>query len=322
MFADRGFTGHEHLDAFGLIDMNGRVYDPILGRFLSPDKYVQAPGFTQSLNWYSYCLNNPLIFTDPSGNTWLSQFGDWISGGFNNLRTWMNNNPMQFGLVYGDNGTIPFISFPVKGNTNLSVGYNITTGQPGIGNNSSGFTNFYYPFHKTITPEEIGGDAYNAVRTPFNMNEWQAANGGGYKDVTTAFDAQLEKTMAYFSISRDWFDINYPKGGLGKEIDRMMFFRSRVNDNAVFDIKRTAFSRANLGAEYGIYKGQEFRYDDFGNYNYGVAAKYFGLTLDRALLGAGLNQISKFNPDFGNPGGYFDHSQDTEMIIRGYYHKW
>lgn len=128
--------------------------------------------------------------------------------------------------------------------------------------------------------------------------------------------------MAYFSISRDWFDINYPKGGLGKEIDKMMFFRSKVNDNAVFDIKRTAFSRANLGAEYGIYRGQEFRYDDFGNYNYGVAAKYFGLTLDRALLGAGINQISKFNPDFGNPGGYFDHSRDTEMIIRGYYHKW
>ncbi len=140
--------------------------------------------------------------------------------------------------------------------------------------------------------------------------------------VTTAFDAQLEKTMAHFSISRDWFDINYPKGGLGKEIDKMMFFRSKVNDNALFDIKRTAFSRANLGAEYGIYRGQEFRYDDFGNYNYGVAAKYFGFTLDRALLGAGINQISKFNPDFGNPGGYFDHSRDTEMIIRGYYHKW
>jgi hypothetical protein len=43
------------------------MYDPILGRFLSPDKYVQAPGFTQSYNRYSYCLNNPLAFTDPSG---------------------------------------------------------------------------------------------------------------------------------------------------------------------------------------------------------------------------------------------------------------
>lgn len=63
----RGFTFHEHLDEFSLINMNGRVYDPILGRFLSPDPYVQAPDFTQSFNRYSYCVNNPLSFVDPSG---------------------------------------------------------------------------------------------------------------------------------------------------------------------------------------------------------------------------------------------------------------
>jgi RHS repeat-associated protein len=64
---DRGFTGHEHLDEFGLINMNGRMYDPIVGRFLSPDPYVQAPDFSQSFNRYSYALNNPLIYTDPTG---------------------------------------------------------------------------------------------------------------------------------------------------------------------------------------------------------------------------------------------------------------
>jgi len=64
---DRGFTGHEHLREFGLINMNARLYDPVLGRFLSPDPYVQAPDFSQSFNRYSYCLNNPLIYTDPDG---------------------------------------------------------------------------------------------------------------------------------------------------------------------------------------------------------------------------------------------------------------
>jgi RHS repeat-associated protein len=64
---DRCFTGHEHLDEFGLINMNGRMYDPVVGRFLSPDPYVQAPDFSQSFNRYSYALNNPLIYTDPSG---------------------------------------------------------------------------------------------------------------------------------------------------------------------------------------------------------------------------------------------------------------
>ena len=63
----RGYTGHEMLPEFGLINMNGRLYDPLLGRFLSTDNYVQLPDFSQSFNRYSYCLNNPLKFTDPSG---------------------------------------------------------------------------------------------------------------------------------------------------------------------------------------------------------------------------------------------------------------
>ena len=67
LFLGRGFTGHEHLTWFGLINMNARLYDPLLGRFLSPDPYVQAPDFTQNFNRYSYALNNPLKFTDDTG---------------------------------------------------------------------------------------------------------------------------------------------------------------------------------------------------------------------------------------------------------------
>jgi RHS repeat-associated protein len=63
----RGFTGHEHLDRTGFIHMNGRVYDPVLGRFLSPDPIVQYPGISQSWNRYSYVGNTPTSFTDPTG---------------------------------------------------------------------------------------------------------------------------------------------------------------------------------------------------------------------------------------------------------------
>ena len=68
----RGFTGHEHLDQFALINMNGRMYDPMLGRFLSPDPFVQMPFSSQSFNRYAYCLNNPLIYTDPDGEWFLT----------------------------------------------------------------------------------------------------------------------------------------------------------------------------------------------------------------------------------------------------------
>ncbi len=49
------------------VHMNGRIYDPLLGRFLSADLVVQAPGSLQSYNRYSYVMNNPLTLVDPSG---------------------------------------------------------------------------------------------------------------------------------------------------------------------------------------------------------------------------------------------------------------
>ncbi len=66
---DRGYTGHEHMTAFGLINMNGRCYDPVTSSFLSVDRFVQSPDNSQGFNRYAYCMYNPLRYIDPSG--WL-----------------------------------------------------------------------------------------------------------------------------------------------------------------------------------------------------------------------------------------------------------
>ncbi|WP_460762712.1 RHS repeat-associated core domain-containing protein, partial [Lysobacter fragariae] len=64
----RGFTGHETVDGvLGLIHMNGRIFDPGLGRFLQADPVIQAPENAQSWNAYTYVFNNPLTYTDPTG---------------------------------------------------------------------------------------------------------------------------------------------------------------------------------------------------------------------------------------------------------------
>ncbi|TBX68333.1 hypothetical protein EZL74_08460 [Flavobacterium silvisoli] len=67
-FFDRGYTGHEHLQSVGLINMNARLYDPKLHRFLEADNYIQDPYNTQNYNRYGYCVNNPLKYTDVTGN--------------------------------------------------------------------------------------------------------------------------------------------------------------------------------------------------------------------------------------------------------------
>ena len=71
---ERGFTNHEHIDEIGVIHMNGRVYDPRVGRFMSPDPYIQDPTNLQSYNRYSYRWNNPVTCTDPSGYFSLKRF--------------------------------------------------------------------------------------------------------------------------------------------------------------------------------------------------------------------------------------------------------
>jgi len=59
--------------------MNGRIYDPKLGRFLQADPIVQAPKNSQNLNRYSYVLNNPLSYTDPTGFSFWKKVRPFVS---------------------------------------------------------------------------------------------------------------------------------------------------------------------------------------------------------------------------------------------------
>lgn len=116
-FFDRGYTGHEHLERVGLINMNGRVYDPALHRFLQADSMVQEPYNTQNYNRYGYCLNNPLKYTDVSGEDFgatflisigvalVVYFGDAILSGkpitFKGIATTVVTTAVSAGISYG-----------------------------------------------------------------------------------------------------------------------------------------------------------------------------------------------------------------------------
>ena len=132
---DRGYTSHEHLYFYGryyhpnaphtdlsLINMNGRMYDPIMSSFLSVDNYVQSPENSQNFNRYAYCLNNPLKYTDPSGEflTWsINQYGFSIG---------LNFTPAGYPLGFGLN-----VSWANGGSVGVygEVGYRV--GGSGLG---------------------------------------------------------------------------------------------------------------------------------------------------------------------------------------------
>ena len=84
LLLDRGYTSHEHLWEVGIIHMNGRLYDPLLRRFLNADENIQDLHNTQNYNKYGYVFNNPLMYNDPSGEFFFAALapilGDIIAG--------------------------------------------------------------------------------------------------------------------------------------------------------------------------------------------------------------------------------------------------
>ena len=216
---DRGYTMHEHLTALNLINMNGRVYDPVLARFLSPDPYVQAPDFTQSFNRYAYCWNNPFKYVDPSGEFFYislsigcSKDGGWsfsigagigfkgglsvgISIGYNTGgNSWSFNADATYGGAYVSAG------YDTKAGWNVGVGYCIGA-QVGIFN--------FSVFSAGVSYSQGGGFSANAGW--INYNQYAGFSGNpsfgvgytartgdyGYHDVSAQTDAEVGDPIPY-----------------------------------------------------------------------------------------------------------------------------
>lgn len=92
-----GYTFQEKMPEFNLINLNGRLYDPLLGRMLSPDPFIQDPDNSQNYNRYSYAWNNPMKYKDPNGNFILG----YVTGFFKGL--FSGKNPFKAGWKGGVN---------------------------------------------------------------------------------------------------------------------------------------------------------------------------------------------------------------------------
>ncbi|WP_417199891.1 RHS repeat domain-containing protein [Bizionia sp.] len=126
-FLDRGYTGHEHLQGVNLIHMNGRLYDPSLKRFLSADNFIQDINNTQNFNRYGYVLNNPLLYVDPSGESYSGPGGNCVECDYN------NNGPKYDYQNSLDGAQSVDIDIDFRGLRNW-ISNNVKSGINGVGN--------------------------------------------------------------------------------------------------------------------------------------------------------------------------------------------
>jgi RHS repeat-associated protein len=146
IITSRGYTFHEHIFEFSLINMNARMYDPVTRRVISPDNYIQAPDNTQSFNRYSYCWNNPLKYTDPSGDLIFvpiliaAAIGGVVNVGIQSINGNINYNKSGWGwdvaAAFGIGAAAGAVSVAVPQALGTFMGYGLTTATGGI---ASGF---------------------------------------------------------------------------------------------------------------------------------------------------------------------------------------
>jgi RHS repeat-associated protein len=127
----QGFTLQEHLDdgGLGLVHMNGRIYEPLLGRFMGADPIITEPTNMQSLNRFSYVINNPLNLKDPSGYSWVSEFFSNPGSAVSSFVTNLTNGNAIGGFAFGGDApkavgyfialAFPLQSVPLLNTTNL-----------------------------------------------------------------------------------------------------------------------------------------------------------------------------------------------------------
>ena len=207
MLIDRGYTGHEHLVGVGLINMNGRLYDPAMHRFLSPDNNLQDPLNTQNYNRYAYVLNNPLNNTDPSGEDCVECPPGWNTPNWNNLNS----------IPYDPRG---------KEVSDAWINKNVSSLRRWGKKNINSFNNFI-----DRNSRSIGNDIGNSWDKSMN---WLGFSNSEKVPPAPAYNISLPKQIGMFDSRTSSMAVNssgkfYGGDGSGSFVDNLYLFGNEVN---------------------------------------------------------------------------------------------
>ena len=248
---ERGFTGHEHLTAFDLINMNGRMYDPVMSSFLSADRYVQDPSSAMGFNRYAYCMYNPLRFVDPTG--WLAGHG---GGGYPRSVSGLIQDYLS------DPCYVTREQLKEAGIYNIEGGYGYAGGGGTMGAHwMDGFGTCHYSSWYIQT--EGGGFDAGAWAIPASFNTNWVNDCQGYCDYGAA---SIDNAGTGASAISSYFSLGANNGGLRK-------LSNWINIRIQKTIKnyKTEYELSNfvLGTKIASYAGSDFNKKMFWNYWYG-----------------------------------------------------
>ena len=198
---DRGYTGHEHLYNFGLINMNGRMYDPVMSSFLSADRFVQNPMSAQGFNRYAYCMNNPLRYIDPSGWTMVNPVTGYTPNSSANA-----NDPYAYcrrpleprdicDAGVRSEVAVAMLTTFMYGNE-IQVGGTVSFGDDGRISDIDLFLSFRYDFNQ-LNQTVPAGTKGKCVLMGLGSTKkyWQNTNGGKWGDGTKQWLSKSKKYM-------------------------------------------------------------------------------------------------------------------------------
>ena len=292
---DRGFTGHEHMTAFGLINMNGRCYDPLTSSFLSVDAYVQDPTSAQAFNRYAYCAHNPLRYTDPTG---------WYADGYGRqpqpqcydpTTRYHSDDPND--MLWGrsvhpwGNSSSGVVNGTAVTETGYTQGNNPSNEYGGVGgwvqNKKTG--EIYYDERATVSTSGFlgvtyvsGNDYYGLLGDHYSLDTEQ---GRFWKDIYDALIKFVEDSRVYdpwnpnvapnstvdFSNVTSWISIN----GVIEQSQNLHIYKNN-NTHLTIDDVLGILTSCNVGRldDYGQLNNEKAMQASFGGW--GTAYPYYG----------------------------------------------